>query len=52
MHDYSLSREDLALVPVKNHGNGANNPHAQFQKLITLEKLIERQEKAERKAAK
>jgi acetyl-CoA C-acetyltransferase len=40
MHDHGLSREDLALVPVKNHRNGALNPYAHFQKEITLEKVL------------
>lgn len=41
IHDYGLRREELALVPVKNHRNGALNPNAQFQKEITVEKALE-----------
>jgi acetyl-CoA C-acetyltransferase len=41
MHDFGLSREDLALVPLKNHRNGALNPNAHFQKEVTLEKILE-----------
>jgi acetyl-CoA C-acetyltransferase len=41
MHDYGLSREDLARVAVKNHANGAKNPFAQFQKEVSLEKVLE-----------
>jgi acetyl-CoA C-acetyltransferase len=40
MDEYGTSREDLAAVAVKNHRNGAKNPHAQFQKEITLEKAL------------
>lgn len=40
MHDHGLSREDLALVPIKNHANGALNPFAHFQKDITLDKVL------------
>ncbi|MHB8606533.1 MAG: thiolase domain-containing protein [Thermoplasmatota archaeon] len=40
MHEFGTTREDLAAVAVKNHGNGARNPKAQFQKEITLEKAL------------
>jgi len=40
MHDYGLSREDLALAAVKNHHNGSLNPYAQFQKEITVEAVL------------
>lgn len=40
MHDHSLSREDLALVPLKNHKNGSLNPYAHFQKEVTLEMIL------------
>jgi acetyl-CoA C-acetyltransferase len=40
MHEYSLSRKDLALVPLKNHKNGALNPYAHFQKAVSLEKIL------------
>ncbi len=32
--------EQLGAVAVKNHANGAQNPHAQFQKPITLETYL------------
>ena len=32
--------EDIALVAVKNHRNGANNPFAQHQKERTLEEIL------------
>lgn len=40
MHRYALTREQLALVPVKNHYNGARNPIAQFQQEITVETVV------------
>ena len=40
MHDYGLSREDLALIPVKSHDIGAMNPLAHFQKGITVEDVL------------
>lgn len=39
MHDYGLTRDELSLVPVKAHRNGAKNPLAHFQKEITVEKV-------------
>jgi acetyl-CoA C-acetyltransferase/acetyl-CoA acyltransferase len=40
MHQFGTKREHLSMVAVKNHKNGAQNPKAQFQKEITLEKAI------------
>jgi acetyl-CoA acetyltransferase len=40
MHDHGLTREELALIPVKNHRNGTMNPNAHFQKEITVEKVL------------
>ncbi|MFO1532161.1 MAG: beta-ketoacyl synthase N-terminal-like domain-containing protein [Thermoplasmatota archaeon] len=40
MERYGTTREHLASVAVKNHRNGAANPHAQFQKETTLEKAL------------
>jgi acetyl-CoA C-acetyltransferase len=37
MHDYKLTREELSLIPVKAHENGAKNPLAHFQNEITVE---------------
>jgi len=34
-------KESMARVAVKNHKNGAKNPLAQFQKEITVEKVLE-----------
>lgn len=40
MHEFGTTREHLSEVAVKNHKNGAQNPKAQFQKEITLEKAM------------
>ncbi|UCF50110.1 MAG: hypothetical protein JSU91_01115 [Thermoplasmatales archaeon] len=40
MHDYGLSREELAQAAVKNHYNGTLNPYAQFQKEITIDDVL------------
>lgn len=40
MAKFGTTREQLAAVAVKNHANGSNNPHAQFQKPTTLEKAL------------
>lgn len=40
MHRYPLTREQLAMVAVKNHFNGARNPIAQFQQEINVETVI------------
>lgn len=40
MYEYGTTREQLALVSVKNHKNGASNPKAQFQRSITLEAVL------------
>ena len=37
MHDYELTREELSLIPVKAHRNGAKNPLAHFQNEITID---------------
>jgi acetyl-CoA C-acetyltransferase len=39
MHEYGLTRDELSLVPVKAHRNGANNPLAHFRKEVTVEKV-------------
>jgi acetyl-CoA C-acetyltransferase len=41
LHKYDAPRESLARVAVKNHANGVDNPHAQFQKEIDLETALE-----------
>lgn len=40
MKKYGLSREDLALVPVKNHQHGLNHPCAQFNYTVTVEQVL------------
>ena len=40
MHEFGTTREQLLAVAVKNHHYGAQNPHALFQKEITLEKAL------------
>jgi acetyl-CoA C-acetyltransferase/acetyl-CoA acyltransferase len=40
MHQYGTRREHLAMVAVKNHKNGADNPKAHFQRTITLEQAL------------
>lgn len=40
MNRYSLTRNQLAQVAVKNHYNGARNPIAQFQHEISIDTVI------------
>ncbi len=40
MERYGVSPEQIAAVAVKNHGNAANNPYAQFQKARSLEEVM------------
>ncbi|MFQ6107273.1 MAG: thiolase domain-containing protein [Thermoplasmata archaeon] len=40
MHVYGTTREQLAAVAVKNHKNGALNPHAQYQREISMEMVL------------
>ena len=40
MHQFGTKREQLSMVAVKNHKNGADNPKAQFQREITLDKAM------------
>jgi len=40
MHNYGTTRDQLAMVAVKNHKNGALNPNAQFQREITRDTVI------------
>jgi acetyl-CoA acetyltransferase len=41
MHEFDVSREDLAAVSVKNHNNAVENPIAQFQRELTVEEVLE-----------
>jgi acetyl-CoA C-acetyltransferase len=40
MHKYGTTEEQMAMIAVKNHHNGALNPKAHMQKEITLEKAL------------
>lgn len=40
MHRFGTTREQIGLVSVKNHGFGANNPKAQFRKVVTLDAVV------------
>jgi acetyl-CoA C-acetyltransferase len=40
MHRYSLTREQLASVAVKNHYHGSMNPISQFQNEITIDTVL------------
>ncbi len=39
-HKYGTRAEELGAIAVKNHANAALNPHAHFQKPITLETYL------------
>ena len=41
LHTYDAPRESLGKVAVKNHKNGVDNPHAQFQKEVDLETVLD-----------
>jgi benzoylsuccinyl-CoA thiolase BbsB subunit len=41
MHEYGLTREQLAEVSVKSHRHGALNPNAQIRKEVTLEEVMQ-----------
>ncbi len=40
MYQYGTTREQLAAVAVKNHGNGARNPLAHMRKVVTMEQVL------------
>jgi acetyl-CoA C-acetyltransferase len=40
MHDFGTTREQLAMVSVKNHANALHNPYAQFHRRITIEDVL------------
>jgi len=40
MHDYGTTREQLALVSVKNHFNAKDNPNAQYQFEVNVEDVL------------
>jgi acetyl-CoA acetyltransferase len=41
MEEYGMTREQLALIPVKNKGNAALNPLAHFRTPITVEDVLD-----------
>jgi len=41
MNDFGMTREQLALIPVKNKKNAAHNPLAHFRKEITVEDVLQ-----------
>lgn len=41
MERYNLTQEHFAKLSVKSHRNGALNPHAQYQKEVTLEEVLQ-----------
>ena len=40
MHEYGLTKEQMAMVSVKNRKNGVLDPYAQFQFEITIEDVL------------
>jgi acetyl-CoA C-acetyltransferase len=40
MYQYKTTREQLAMIAVKNHANAVHNPFAQYQKAITVEEVL------------
>ncbi len=40
MEKYGLTQEHFAKIAVKNHRNGARNPHAQYRNEVTLEEVL------------
>jgi len=41
LHEYGYTREDLAAVAVKNHGNATRNPDAQYNYALTVTQVLE-----------
>jgi acetyl-CoA C-acetyltransferase len=41
LDEYDAPRESLGKVAVKNHKNGVDNPHAQFQKEVDLDTVLD-----------
>ncbi len=40
MQEYGTTEEQLAEIAVKNHENGAKNPHAQLRRKISIEEVM------------
>ncbi len=41
MRKYGLTQKHFAMLAVKSHKNGALNPHAQYQKEVTLKEVLQ-----------
>jgi len=41
MEDFGMTREQLALIPVKNKANAARNPLAHFREAITVDDVLQ-----------
>jgi acetyl-CoA acetyltransferase len=41
LHEHDVGEEALARIAVKNHRNGARNPHAMFQREIDVDTVLE-----------
>jgi acetyl-CoA C-acetyltransferase len=40
MHEFGTTKEQMALVAVKNHGNGARNPYSHHRRPVTVEQVL------------
>lgn len=40
MVDHGATREQIAMVAVKNHGHSQHNPYAQYQNAVSLEQVL------------
>jgi acetyl-CoA C-acetyltransferase len=40
MHEFGTTKEQMALVAVKNHGNGGRNPYSHHRKPLTVEQVL------------
>lgn len=41
MHEFGTTAEQFALIAVKNHRNSALNPYAQYQRVFSLEEVLQ-----------
>lgn len=41
MRKYGLTQKHFAMLSVKSHKNGAMNPHAQYQRAVTLDEVLQ-----------
>ncbi len=40
MAAFGTTREQMAMVAVKNHANGIHNPHAQYRRAVTVDEVL------------